>query len=98
MKSLRRFLVYLKMNEFEEAEYNFEEAYFLAPDDKEALLGLAKALEQAGRWRKSRTYYLELIDSDPNKASYYYGVYRTYFGEGRLDDATEYLNKANTLK
>ena len=93
-----RGLVYLKMNEFEEAEYNFEEAYFLAPDDKEALLGLAKALEQAGRWRKSRTYYLELIDSDPNKASYYYGVYRTYFGEGRLDDATEYLNKANALK
>ena len=93
-----RGLVYLKMNEFEEAEYNFEEAYFLAPDDKEALLGLAKALEQAGRWRKSRTYYLELIDSDPNKASYYYGVYRTYFGEGRLDDAKEYLDKANALR
>ena len=93
-----RGLVYLKMNEFEEAEYNFEEAYFLAPDDKEALLGLAKALEQAERWRKSRTYYLELIDSDPNNASYYYGVYRTYFGEGRLEDATEYLTKANALK
>ena len=93
-----RGLVYLKMNEFEEAEYNFEEAYFLAPDDKEALLGLAKALEQAERWRKSRTYYLELIDSDPNNAQYYYGVYRTYFGEGRLEDATEYLNKANALK
>jgi tetratricopeptide (TPR) repeat protein len=86
-----RGLVYLKMNEF-------EEAYFLAPDDKEALLGLAKALEQAERWRKSRTYYLELIDSDPNNAQYYYGVYRTYFGEGRLEDATEYLNKANALK
>ena len=40
----------LKMDNFEEAEYNFEEAYFLAPDDKEALLGLAKALEQAERW------------------------------------------------
>ena len=93
-----RGLVYLNMKEFEEAEYNFEEAYFLAPDDKEALLGLAKALEQAERWRKSRTYYLELIDADPNNASYYYGVYRTYFGEGRLEDATEYLNKANALR
>ena len=93
-----RGLVYLKMNEFDEAEYNFEEAYFLAPDDTEALLGLAKALEQAERWRKSRTYYLELIDTDPNNAQYYYGVYRTYFGEGRLEDATEYLNKANALK
>ena len=84
--------------DYEEAEYNFEEAYFLAPDDKEALLGLAKALEQAERWRKSRTYYLELIDTDPNNASYYFGVYRTYFGEGRLEDATEYLNKANALR
>ena len=93
-----RGLVYLNMKEFEEAEYNFEEAYFLAPDDKEALLGLAKALEQAERWRKSRTYYLELIHTDPNNASYYYGVYRTYFGEGRLEDATEYLNQANELK
>jgi len=93
-----RGLVYLNMNEFEEAEYNFEEAYFLAPDDREALLGLAKALEQAERWRKARTYYLELIDADPNNASYYYGVYRTYFGEGRLEDATEYLNKANALR
>jgi Tfp pilus assembly protein PilF len=42
-----RGLVYLKMDNFEEAEYNFEEAYFLAPDDTEAIIGLAKALEQA---------------------------------------------------
>jgi tetratricopeptide (TPR) repeat protein len=93
-----RGLVYLRMNEFEEAEYNFEEAYFLAPDDMDALFGLARALEEAERWRKARTYYLELIDSDPQDARYYFGVYRTYFGEGRLEDATEYLNKANALK
>ena len=93
-----RGLVYLKMDNFEEAEYNFEEAYFLAPDDTEALLGLAKALEQAERWRKSRNYYMELIDKDPNDAQYYYGVYRTYFGEGRLEDAQEYLNKATALR
>jgi|TARA_B100000497_G_C7667365_1_gene402434 tetratricopeptide (TPR) repeat protein len=93
-----RGLVYLRMNEFEEAEYNFEEAYFLAPDDMDALFGLARALEEAERWRKARTYYLELIDSDPEDARYYFGVYRTYFGEGRLEDATEYLNKANALK
>ena len=47
-----RGLVYLKMNEFEEAEYNFEEAYFLAPDDKEALLGLAKALRASREMEK----------------------------------------------
>lgn len=93
-----RGLVYLKMDNFEEAEYNFEEAYFLAPDDTEALLGLAKALEQAERWRKSRNYYMELIDKDPNDAQYYYGVYRTYFGEGRLEDAQKYLNKATALR
>ena len=93
-----RGLVYLKMDNFEEAEYKFEEAYFLAPDDTEALLGLAKALEQAERWRKSRNYYMELIDKDPNDAQYYYGVYRTYFGEGRLEDAQEYLNKATALR
>ena len=86
-----RGLVYLKME-------NFEEAYFLAPDDVEALLGLAKALEQAERWRKSRNYYMELIDKDPNDPQYYYGVYRTYFGEGRLEDAQEYLNKATALR
>ncbi len=93
-----RGLVYLKMDNFEEAEYNFEEAYFLAPDDTEALLGLAKALEQAERWRKARNYYMELIEKDPNDAQYYYGVYRTYFGEGRLEDAQEYLNKATALR
>ena len=93
-----RGLVYLKMENFEEAEYNFEEAYFLAPDDVEALLGLAKALEQAERWRKSRNYYMELIEKNPNDAQYYYGVYRTYFGEGRLEDAQEYLNKATALR
>ena len=93
-----RGLVYLKMDNFEEAEYNFEEAYFLAPDDVEALLGLAKALEQAERWRKSRNYYMELIEKNPNDAQYYYGVYRTYFGEGRLEDAQEYLNKATALR
>ena len=93
-----RGLVYLKMENFEEAEYNFEEAYFLAPDDVEALLGLAKALEQAERWRKSRNYYMELIDKNPNDPQYYYGVYRTYFGEGRLEDAQEYLNKATALR
>ena len=93
-----RGLVYLKMDDFEEAEYNFEEAYFLAPDDVEALLGLAKALEQAERWRKSRNYYMELIDKNPNDSQYYYGVYRTYFGEGRLEDAQEYLNKATALR
>ena len=86
------------MDNFEEAEYNFEEAYFLAPDDVEALLGLAKALEQAERWRKARNYYMELIEKNPNDAQYYYGVYRTYFGEGRLEDAQEYLNKATALK
>jgi tetratricopeptide (TPR) repeat protein len=93
-----RGLVYLKMDNFEEAEYNFEEAYFLAPDDVEALLGLAKALEQAERWRKARNYYMELIEKDPSDAQYYYGVYRTYFGEGRLENAQEYLNKATALK
>tara|TARA_Y100000287_G_C14225657_1_gene358848 strand:+ start:391 stop:1491 length:1101 start_codon:yes stop_codon:yes gene_type:complete len=93
-----RGLVYLKMENYEEAEYNFEEAYFLAPDDVEALLGLAKALEQAERWRKSRNYYMELIDKNPNDPQYYYGVYRTYFGEGRLEEAQEYLNKATALR
>jgi len=93
-----RGLVYLKMKNFEEAEYNFEEAYFLAPDDLEALFGLAKALEEAERWRKARNYYLELIDQNPNNPQYYYGVYRTYFAEGRLEDAQEYLNKATALK
>ena len=93
-----RGLVHLKMENFEEAEYNFEEAYFLAPDDVEALLGLAKALEQAERWRKSRNYYMELIEKNPSDAQYYYGVYRTYFGEGRLEDAQEYLNKATALR
>ena len=88
----------IDMDDFEEAEYNFEEAYFLAPDDVEALLGLAKALEQAERWRKSRNYYMELIDKNPNDPQYYYGVYRTYFGEGRLEDAQEYLNKATALR
>ena len=93
-----RGLVYLKMKNFEEAEYNFEEAYFLAPDDLEALFGLAKALEEAERWRKARNYYLELIDQSPDNPQYYYGVYRTYFEEGRLEDAQEYLNKATALK
>ena len=93
-----RGLVYLKMKNFEEAEYNFEEAYFLAPDDLEALFGLAKALEEAERWRKARNYYLELIDQSPENPQYYYGVYRTYFEEGRLEDAQEYLNKATALK
>jgi tetratricopeptide (TPR) repeat protein len=93
-----RGLVYLKMKNFDEAEYNFEEAYFLAPDDVEALLGLAKALEQAERWRKSRNYYMELIDKNPNDAQYYYGVYRTFYGEGRLEDAQEYLRKATALR
>ena len=93
-----RGLVYLKLKNFEEAEYNFEEAYFLAPEDLEALLGLAQALEEAERWRKARNYYMELIDQNPNEARYYYGVYRTYFGEGRLEDAQEYLNKATALK
>ena len=50
------------------------------------------------RWRKSRTYYMELIDKNPNDPQYYYGVYRTYFGEGRLEDAQEYLNKATALR
>jgi tetratricopeptide (TPR) repeat protein len=93
-----RGLVYLKMKNFDEAEYNFEEAYFLAPEDLEALLGLAQALEEAERWRKARNYYMELIDQNPNDSQYYYGVYRTYFGEGRLEDAQIYLNKANDLK
>jgi tetratricopeptide (TPR) repeat protein len=93
-----RGLVYLKMKNFDEAEYNFEEAYFLAPEDLEALLGLAQALEEAERWRKARNYYMELIDQNPNDPQYYYGVYRTYFGEGRLEDAQEYLNKATALK
>ena len=75
-----------------------EVAIWNAPDDVEALLGLAKALEQAERWRKSRNYYMELIDKDPNDPQYYYGVYRTYFGEGRLEDAQEYLNKATVLR
>jgi hypothetical protein len=41
---------------------------------------------------------MELIDQNPNDSQYYYGVYRTYFGEGRLEDAQIYLNKANDLK
>jgi len=93
-----RGLVYLKLKNFEEAEYNFEEAYFLAPEDLEALLGLAQALEEAERWRKARNYYMELINQNPNEAQYYYGVYRTYYEEGRLEDAQVYLNKATALK
>jgi len=93
-----RGIVYLKMEDFDEAEYNFEEAYFLAPEDTEAIYGLAQALERAKRWRKARGYYMDLIDLDPNNPAYYYGVYTTYFEEGRLEDATEYLNKATALK
>ena len=55
-----RGLVYLKMDNFEEAEYNFEEAYFLAPDDLEALFGLAKAMHcffAAHIFLESEIYY-----------------------------------------
>lgn len=41
---------------------------------------------------------MELIDKDPSDSQYYYGVYRTYFGEGRLEDAQEYLQKATQLR
>ena len=41
---------------------------------------------------------MDSIDNNPNKPQYYYTVYRTYFGEGRLEDAQEYLNKATALR
>ena len=42
--------------------------------------------------------FLDKLDIDESTADYYYRFYRTYFGEGRLEDATEYLNKATALK
>ena len=90
-------VLYMQLDQFQEAEDNFFYAYDLNPQDKEALSGIAQTFENAEKWRQASKFYRELIQLDPENPEHYKGMARVLIKQGDMDGATKYFDKAKNL-
>ena len=88
---------YNKVDNFEEAEYNFMNALDENPDDIEAVMGMAQVFENAEKWRKAEKFYRELIAIDPENPEHYRGMSRVKLQQGEPDQSKRFLDKAKAL-
>ena len=87
-------VLYMQLDQFEQAEDNFFFAYDLNPEDKEALSGIAQTFENAEKWRRASKFYRELIQLEPENPDHYKGMARVLIKQGDMDGATKYFEKA----
>ncbi len=87
-------VLYMQLDQFEEAEDNFFFAYDLNPEDTEALSGIAQTFENAEKWRRASKFYRELIQLEPENPDHYKGMARVLINQGDMDGATKYFEKA----
>jgi tetratricopeptide (TPR) repeat protein len=90
-------ILYNKVGDLEEAEYNFTNALDENPDDVEAVMGMAQVFENAEKWRKAEKFYRELIAIDPDNPDHYRGMSRVLLQQGEPDESLRYLEKAKRL-
>ena len=90
-------ILYNKVGNLEEAEYNFTNALDENPDDVEAVMGMAQVFENAEKWRKAEKFYRELIAIDPDNPDHYRGMSRVLLQQGEPDESLRYLEKAKRL-
>ena len=90
-------ILYNKVDNFEEAEYNFMNALDENPDDIEAVMGMAQVFENAEKWRKAEKFYRELIAIDPENPEHYRGMSRVKLQQGEPDQSKRFLDKAKAL-
>jgi len=90
-------ILYTKVNNLGEAEYNFMNALDENPEDIEAVMGMAQVFETAEKWRKAEKFYRELIAVDPDNPDHYRGMSRVLLQQGEPDESLRYLEKAKRL-
>jgi tetratricopeptide (TPR) repeat protein len=90
-------ILYNRVGDLEEAEYNFINALDENPDDIEAVMGMAQVFETAEKWRKAEKFYRELIAIDPDNPDHYRGMSRVLLQQGEPDESLRYLEKAKRL-
>ena len=90
-------ILYNRVGNLEEAEYNFINALDENPDDIEAVMGMAQVFESAEKWRKAEKFYRELIAIDPDNPDHYRGMSRVLLQQGEPDESLRYLEKAKRL-
>ena len=90
-------ILYNKVGDLNEAEYNFTNALDENPDDVEAVMGMAQVFENAEKWRKAEKFYRELIAIDPDNPDHYRGMSRVLLQQGEPDESLRYLEKAKRL-
>ena len=87
-------ILYNRVGNLEEAEYNFMNSLDENPDDNEAVMGMAPVFENAKTWRKAEKFYRELISIDPDNPDHYRGMSRVLLQQGEPDESLRYLEKA----
>ena len=90
-------ILYNRVGNLEEAEYNFTNSLDENPDDIEAIMGMAQVFENAEKWRKAEKFYRELIAVDPDNPEHYRSMSRVLLQQGEPDESLRYLEKAKRL-
>ena len=90
-------ILYNRVGNLEEAEYNFTNSLDENPDDVEAVMGMAQVFENAEKWRKAEKFYRELIAIDPDNPEHYRGMSRVLLQQGEPDESLRYLEKAKRM-
>jgi len=90
-------ILYNRVDNFEEAEFNFMNALDENPDDVEAIMGMAQVFENAEKWRKAEKFYRELISIDSDNPEHYRGMSRVKLQQGEPDQSKRFLDKAKAL-
>jgi len=91
-------ILYNRVDNFEEAEFNFMNALDENPDDVEAIMGMAQVFENAEKWRKAEKFYRELISIDPDNPEHYRGMSRIKSQQGEPDQSKRFLDKSKALE
>tara|TARA_B100001250_G_C19722968_1_gene754684 strand:- start:130 stop:1224 length:1095 start_codon:yes stop_codon:yes gene_type:complete len=90
-------VLYMQLEQFEEAEDSFYYAYDFNPNDQEAVYLMAVTFENAKKWRSARKFYKKSIEIDPENPEPYKGMSRVMLRLENPDEAREYLKKAKRL-
>ena len=91
-------VLYLQLEDFEMTEEEFQKVLRLNPNDNQAFIGIGEAYEGMKRWEDAEYYYSRALRSDSENPRLLRAMGRVVYLQGRVDEGTEYINRAKDIE
>ena len=79
-------------------EEEFQKVLKLNPNDTQAAIGMGEAYEGMKRWEDAEYYYSRALRADGENPVLLRAMGRVVYLQGRVDEGTEYIDKAKEIE